>query len=120
MLAPFNTNQASGVKKPEVSVVGITKILFRELCGHPPRLDFRRILRISVSQVMQQVPEAEEKRIPAEMQHVASSCKTSSTVALFEGSIGQCSTRKYTRFARVSPDMFRFPGIHQKGMRVQE
>jgi hypothetical protein len=59
-----------GSRNHEVSVVGITKILFRELCGHPSRLDFRRILRISVSQVMQQVPEAEEKRIPAEMQHV--------------------------------------------------
>jgi hypothetical protein len=41
-------------------------------------------------------------------------------VFLSDGSMGQCSARKYTRFANVSPDILRFPGIHQNGIRVQE
>jgi len=35
-----------------------------------PRLDFRRIVRVSVSQMLQQIPQGEKNRMPAELQHV--------------------------------------------------
>jgi len=48
----------------------MTKVLLNELGCHLPRLDFRRIVRVSVSQMLHQIPQGEKNRMPAELQHV--------------------------------------------------